>query len=286
MFFQQQRGKKMSSNTAVPVSTARRGARRHSKIANLPVSSDRAASLQELKTEARRCHTPKQFRELLKHLQALIPYRKFAGSWGYPSRTTIRFIFNQGFSRDLIRWRLTTGVLWTSPLFLEWLRTKRTVLWCDAVKHLKAQFEPELLRQMKQAGAEYALCGGFASPAYFVLFAAAMPSAASGRAHLKQFGSIVPFLVQASQRAYPRALLTKRETGVLERRAMGEITKQIAMSEGISERTVREHFQRIKKKLYTDDLVNAVVIAVKSGMLLPTGGNKGASGGSHRRSRA
>jgi DNA-binding NarL/FixJ family response regulator len=273
----------MASNTVLPVSTAKRGARPHSQIANLPLSS--AASIQELKTEALRCQTPKQFRELLKHLQAFIPYSKFAGSWGYPSRTTVRFIFNQGFSRDLIRWRLTTGALWTSPLFQEWLRTKRTVLWCDAVKHLESQFDAELLRQMKQAGAQYALCGGFASPDYYVLFAAAMPSAASGRAHLKQFGSIVPFLVQASQRAYPRALLTKRETAVLERRAMGQITKQIAMSEGISERTIREHFQRIKKKLYTDDLVNAVVIAVKSGMLLPTGGNEGVSGDPHRRNQ-
>ena len=68
------------------------------------------------------------------------------------------------------------------------------------MKHLKAQFDPEQLRRMKEAGAEYALCGGFASPNYFVLFVAAMPSAASGRKHLKQFGSIVPFLVQASQR--------------------------------------------------------------------------------------
>jgi len=261
----------MASKTVLPVSTAKRGAQSRSTIANLSLSS--TVSLQELKTEALRCQTPEQFRKLLKHLQAFIPYSKFAGSWGYPSRTTVRFIFNQGFSPDLIRWRLTTGALWTSPLFQEWLRTKRTVLWCDAVKHLKAQLDAELLRQMKLAGAQYALCGGFASPDYFVLFAAAMPSAASGRAHLKQFGSIVPFLVQASQRAYPRALLTKRETAVLERRAMGQITKQIAMSEGISERTIREHFQRIKKKLYTDDLVNAVVIAVKSGMLLPTSRN-------------
>ena len=248
-------------------------------------SSDRGAALAELKTEARRCQTPKQFRELLKHLRAFIPYSKFAGSWGYPSRTTVRFIFNQGFSRDLIRWRLTTGALWTSPLFQEWLRTKRTILWCDAVKRLKAQFDPELLRRMKQAGAQYALCGGFASPDYYVLFAAAMPSAASGRAHLKQFESIVPLLVQASQRAYPRGLLTKRETAVLERRAMGEITKQIGLAEGISERTVREHFQHIKKKLYTDDLLNAVVIAVKSGMLLPAAINKGVSRDPHRRSR-
>ncbi len=262
----------MVSNAVLPVSNAKRGA-------------DRGAALAELKTEARRCQTPKQFRELLKHLQAFIPYSKLTGSWGYPSRTTLRFIFNQGFSRDLIRWRLTTGALWTSPLFQEWLRTKRTILWCDAVKRLKTQFDPELLRQMKQAGAQYALCGGFASPDYYVLFAAAMPSAASGRAHLKQFKSIVPLLVQASQRAYPRGLLTKRETVVLERRAMGEITKQIGSAEGISERTVREHFQQIKKKLYTDDLVNAVVIAVKSGMVLPAAINKGVSGDPHRRSR-
>ena len=48
---------------------------------------------------------------------------------------------------------------------------------------------------------------------------------------------------------------------------MGELLKQIAAAQGISERTVRMHLQRIKKKLYTDDLVNAVVIAVRSGML-------------------
>jgi len=247
-----------------------------SKIGRSPIaSSDQAVSIQGLKAEARRCQTPKQFRELLEHLRSVIPFQKFFGLWGYPLRTTIRFIFNQGFSRDLIRWRLTTGALWTSPLFQEWLRTKRTILWCDAVKHLKAQFDPELLTRMKQAGVQCALCGGFASPNYYVLFAAVMPSAASGRAHLKQFGSIVPFLVQASQRAYPRALLTKRETAILERRAMGEITKQIASAEGISERTIREHFQHIKKKLYTDDLVNAVVIAVKSGMVLPAGTSRG-----------
>ena len=74
-------------------------------------------------------------------------------------------------------------------------------------------------------------------------------------------------LVRASQRAYPRTLLTKRETAILQRRAMGELSKQIAGAEGISDRTVRMHLQRIKKKLYTDDLVNAVVIAVRSGML-------------------
>ena len=161
-------------------------------------SSDRAASLQELKAFASRCQTPKQFRELLERLRAVIPYEKFTGTWGYPSRTTIRYIFNEGFPTDLIRWRLTTGALWTSPAFQEWLRLKRAFLWCDAAKRLKAQFDPELLTRMTQAGLQYSLCGGFASPDRFVMFAAAMPSARSGRAHLKLFEFIVPWLAQAS----------------------------------------------------------------------------------------
>ena len=90
----------MASNTVLRISNAKRGAQSDSKMATLPQSSVRAASaasLQGLKTEARRCHTPKQFRELLEHLRAFIPFQKFIGLWGYPSRTTIRFIFNQGF---------------------------------------------------------------------------------------------------------------------------------------------------------------------------------------------
>lgn len=244
-------------------------------------SSDHAASFEELKAEALRCHTPKQFAKLLKHLKTVIPYNSFAGSWGDPSRTTIRFMFHLGFPTDLVNWRLTTGALWTSPAFKEWLLTGQTQLWCDAAKRLKAHFDPELVMRMEKAGLQYMLCGGFASLDRYVMFAAAMSSEESGRAHLKQFESIAPFLVEASQRAYPRPLLTKRETAILERRARGEITKQIAAAERISERTVREHLQNIKKKLYTDDLVNAVVIAVRGGMLLPLW-EKGMREESHR----
>lgn len=255
-----------------PVSSAKPGLPSAFKVGrNGRAHCDDTVTLHKLKTEALRCQTPKQFRELLKLTHAIIPYEKFAASWGYPSSTTIRFILNQGYPTDLFRWRLATGNLWTSPIFQEWLRTNRTFLWCDAAKRLEKQLDRELLMRMEQAGAQYSLCGGFASPDRFFIFAMAMSSAESGRAYVKRFDTIVPLLVQASQRAHPRALLTKCETAVLRRRAMGEITKQIATAEGISERTVREHFQQIKKKLYTDDLVNAVVIAIRSGMLLHPG---------------
>jgi DNA-binding CsgD family transcriptional regulator len=224
-----------------------------------------------LKAEARRCQTPKQFRELLERLREYIPYKKFVCSWGHPSRTTIRFVFNHSFPPDFLRWYLSTGALWKSAMFQEWLRAKKVLMWSDVAKRLKSQFDPEMVRRVQQAGLQYSLVGGFASRDRYVWFNAAMASEHAGRGYMRQFDAIVPALVQASQRAYPRSLLTKRETAILERRAMGQITKQIAAAEEISERTVREHLQQIKKKLFTDDLVNAVVIAVKSGMLLPAG---------------
>src|SRR5215831_12732340 len=211
----------METNPVLPVSTAKRRDRSGSRVARKGriLSSDRAASLAELTVRAHRCRTPKQFRELLEHLRRFIPYSHFVAMWGSP-HTSIRYIFNHDFPVDLLRWRLTTGALWTSPAFQEWLETKRTILWCEAATRLKEQFDPELLRRMEKAHVQYSLCGGFAAADHFVLLAAAMPSAESGRLHLKSFDLVVPLLVEASQRAYPNTLLTTRETAVLKRRAM------------------------------------------------------------------
>jgi len=163
---------------------------------------------------------------------------------------------------------LTTGALWTSPAFQEWLRVKKAVVWLDAARRLRRDFNPELLKRVEEAELQHALYGGSATRERFVLFVAAMRSLQTPRTYVKLFKVIVPWLARASQRAYPHSLLTKRETIVLERRAKGQIIKQIAAAEGMNERTVREHLQTIKRKLYTNDLVNAVVIAVKSGMVL------------------
>lgn len=269
----------MDSNTSSLTSTAKQDRQPDSRSKDGrrgPVRSSRhSASLQELKVAASQCHTPKQFRELLDQLQPVIPYKKLAVSWGYHTNASMRFVYNHSFPADFLRWYLATGALWKSVIFQEWLRTRRTLMWCDVAKRLKAKFDPEMLKRVKQAGLQYSLCGGFTSRDYYVWFNAAMESEQSGRTHLKPFEFVVPSLVQASQRAYPRTLLTKRETAVLERRAMGEIVKQIARAEGITDRTVRMHLQRIKQKLYTDDLVNAVVIAVRSGMIGRSAGTPG-----------
>lgn len=263
----------MVPRSFLPVSAARRGLEPHfpskDRRGRLGRSSQPSVSLDELKSSATRCRTPRQFRELLTSLKTLLPYRNLVCGWGYPASATIGFIFNHSFPIDLLRWFLAKGLLWKSPVFKEWLRTNKSQVWLDVARRLRDQFDPELLVRLERLNLQYSLTGGLLTQDLWVYFMINMESEEGCRAHVKRFEAIVPVLAQALTRACPRPLLTERERAILERRAMGEIIKQIASVQGISERTVRMHLQRIKKKLYTDDLVNAVVIAVRSGMLAP-----------------
>jgi DNA-binding CsgD family transcriptional regulator len=168
-----------------------------------------------------------------------------------------------------VRWFFTKGLLSKSPVFKEWLRTNKSQVWLDVARRLRDDFDPELLLRLQRQNLEYSLSGGIYNEQLWVFFSINMASEESCRAHLSRFETIVPILAKALMQACPRPLLTERERTILERRAMGELIKQIAPALEISERTVRMHLQRIKKKLYTHDLVNAVVIAVRSGMLAP-----------------
>lgn len=261
----------MNSSSFSPVSVAKRGVRPVSRSKDgrkgLIPSSPHAASLHELKMSAIRCRTPKKFRALCTALQTVLPYKNLICAWGDPSRATIGFIFNHSFPVAFLRWYLAKGMLWKGPIFREWLRTKKTIVWLDAARRLKHKMDAELLERVRRGHLQYMLSGGLVRRDLWITFRVNMASESSCRTHLKLFRNIVPVLARAFKRAYPRPLLTERETAILERRAMGEIIKQIAAAEGISDRTVRMHLHRIKKKLYTDDLVNAVVIAVRSGML-------------------
>ena len=233
-------------------------------------SFEKISSLSELKASASLCHTPRQFRALLDSLQTFFPFKNLICIWGYPSRKTIRYIFNHSFPIEFVRWYLTKGMLWQGPMFQEWLRTNKSQIGYEVRRRLKGQFDPEILERAKRSNLEGGLLGGIHTRDVWIFFAMIMGSEESCRAHLKQFDQILPVLAKTLRRCCPRPLLTKREAIVLERRTMGELIKQIAAAEKISQRTVRKHLQSIKRKLYTDDLVNAVVIAVRSGMLLHT----------------
>ena len=224
-----------------------------------------------LKEAADGCRTPKQFHNLLHtQLRRFVPWEKFAGSWGYPSKQTLSYVVHYNVPLDFMRWYWTTGAQWTSPTFRDWWQNQRPTayVWVNEALRLKVQeTHPEFFRRVHEIGMAYTMVGGRGSPSHYIALCAAMPSEESARNHLPIFEEVLPWLIEASQRAYPRSLLTVRETAVLKRRALGEIGKQIALGESMTERTVRKHLEQIKKKLNTDDLVNAVVIASHSGMI-------------------
>ncbi len=240
------------------------------KIRNETIVLQGEMSLDDLERLTDRCRSPKQLRALLDRVQTFLPYQSLVCGWGYRSHPTIGVIFNHGYPVEFLRWYLSKGLLWKGPVFQEWLRTEKAQVYDDVQKRLKDQFDPELRRRARKFNLQHSIAGGLIRKDLWIFFALSMDSAKTCRAHLELFQSIAPMLAKALKRACPRPLLSNRELAVLERRAMGESLKVIAASKGITERTVRFHLQRIKRKLYTDDLVNAVVIAVRSGMLEQT----------------
>ncbi len=229
-----------------------------------PTESD-PTSLTHVRQAAARCRTPAQFRALLTLLSSHLPYNSLICGWGYPGTYSIGFVFNHSVPRDFVRWFLSQGMLPRSPLFREWMRERRPQVLSDVMK--KRRVEPEYLKLIERFGLMHVLGGGTVGRGLWVYFAVAMTSEADCRAHLDVFRRLLPILSSALRRACPRPLLTRREKAILERRAMGESIKRIASELLISDRTVRMHLTHVKRKLYTDDLVNAVVIAVRSGMI-------------------
>ena len=64
-----------------------------------------------------------------------------------------------------------------------------------------------------------------------------------------------------------RELLTRRELDVLKAMASGARNKQIGLSLGVSEETVKMHVKSIIGKLAAEDRTGAVTIAIKRGIL-------------------
>jgi DNA-binding NarL/FixJ family response regulator len=64
-------------------------------------------------------------------------------------------------------------------------------------------------------------------------------------------------------------MLTKREVEVLKAIAQGQNSEQIAETLHVSERTVRNHLANIYKKLGVHDRTQAVLYAVRHGLVDP-----------------
>lgn len=227
-------------------------------------------SLDAIHGFARKCRTPKQFNRLLIQVHSLIPYRSLLCAWGYPRAYRLRNLLSVGYPKPFLRWYFTTGMFRRDPCFAEWLRTREPFVWSDVAHRFSKQIDPELMRKVRGYHLQYSLCGGTIETmdhevgCYIMIV---LDSEAECRQHLKCYSNLVPSLTRAFERSYPRGRLTKRESLVLEQRANGHQVKTIAALLGITPRTVKMHIQAIKKKLFTDDLVNAVVIALKLGMI-------------------
>ena len=63
------------------------------------------------------------------------------------------------------------------------------------------------------------------------------------------------------------AQLTSREIEILNYMAQGYLNKQIAFELGISESTIKSHVSAILSKLNANDRTEAVVIAIKHGLI-------------------
>ena len=228
------------------------------------------ASLDAIHGLARKCRTPKQFKRLLTQVHSLIPYRALVCAWGYPRAYRLRNILSIGYPKPFLRWYFTVGMLRRDPVFAEWLRTREPFVWSDVAHRFSRQIDPEFVRKMREYHLQYSLCGGTIETRDHELgcyIALVLDSEEECRFHVKYFGDLLPSLTHAFERSYPRGRLTEREGVVLELRAKGHHVKAIADLLDISPRTVKMHVEAIKEKLYTDDLVNAVVIALKLGMI-------------------
>jgi DNA-binding CsgD family transcriptional regulator len=228
------------------------------------------ASLDAIHGLARKCRIPKQFKRLLIQVHSLIPYRSLLCAWGYPRAYRLCNILSIGYSKPFLRWYFTEGMIRKDPIFAEWLRTREPFVWSEVARRFSRQIDPEFVRKVREYQLQYSLCGGTIETMDHELgcyVELVLASEEECRFHMKYFGDLLPSLTHAFERSYPRGRLTKRESVVLELRAKGHQVKAIADLLDIAPRTVKMHIEAIKKKLYTDDLVNAVVIALKLGMI-------------------
>jgi DNA-binding NarL/FixJ family response regulator len=66
---------------------------------------------------------------------------------------------------------------------------------------------------------------------------------------------------------HPEAPLTTREESILQRMSKGSTNRAIAEELGISSETVKEHVQKILKKMGVSDRTQAVLLALRRGWI-------------------
>lgn len=162
------------------------------------------------------------------------------------------------------------------PIVRYALKTDGTFLWSEALKHAK-HFEQTIPKFYELTN----IYGGFVVPTKIKNF----PRGVFSMSHLLPFSieNIIAARIKlVCIHAYSRLLtitkaieenkyaeLTKREIDVLHYIVAGKTNWEVGKIYGISEHSVKKHMRNIQRKLGATNRVQASVIAIKSGQIIP-----------------
>jgi len=225
-------------------------------------------SFEEFRGIAKKCHTPVQFKNLIRKFSGFIPYTRFIYGWGYHREFLIAFWGHDLCPEDYLDYYMEEGVLRVDPLFNKWLRTRRcqnldTLLQTKYGKNVDRRY----LSKTKDAGLLHTLAGGAIEGEWTAFFAVALATESAGKKYFGNFRPCVPLLSEALRKAYPKPKLTRREWKVLNLLSLGYIQKEISEKLLIEEVTVQARLRAIRKKLHAGNNENAVRKGIATGLL-------------------
>jgi DNA-binding CsgD family transcriptional regulator len=241
--------------------------RRDKRISESLPRTNRGNLVEAIKRNFTDCHTPDQFKKLLKQLREIIPYRHLVCGWGYLHSCTVVHIVDIDYPKNFLQWYLTSGVLRKDPVLQQWLRAQKPLKWLDVSRQKAEEIDVEYMNKVAEFQLQYTFVGGAVDNDIASYFSLSMQSEEDCQMYIETFADLIPFLSQALRRSYLHPFFTPRKKTILKLVSQGYSHKEIATRLGISLRTVKMHIEDIRKKLYAENLKNAITIALRIGVL-------------------
>lgn len=172
---------------------------------------------------------------------------------------TIQHLLTCNFSPEHIQTLQKTGGMSTSPVFLQWLKTRRPVLFELAAQHAQTAWLDNFKRYGLENMAAHGQCDLNSNTTSYFSFSR-IPGKLTQR-HMQLLEMLLPHLHVALIRAFkgekqlPQnpaitdSTLTAREQEILQLLCSGKTNQEIALQLKISENTVKNHVQRVLAKL-------------------------------------
>lgn len=172
---------------------------------------------------------------------------------------TIQHLLTCNFSPEYIKTLQKAGGMSASPVFREWLKTRRPVLFELAAQHIQTAWLDNFKHHDLQNMAAHGQCDLSGNTTSYFSFSR-IPGKLTQR-HVQLLEMLLPHLHVALVRAFKGAkqltqkpvatesTLTAREQEILQWLSSGRTNQEIALQLNISENTVKNHVQRVLAKL-------------------------------------